>query len=90
MVDELKIDPRRIVPVGKGEAQPAKWLDPLTLQTHVLTEEFIQSKKDDNNLFEYLHQLNRRTEGKIIQLDFDPKTAPQAPKSYQEFQPMPK
>jgi outer membrane protein OmpA-like peptidoglycan-associated protein len=90
LVDELKIDPRRIVPVGKGEAEPAKWLDPRTLQTHVLTEEFIQSKKDDDILFEYLHQLNRRTEGKVLRLDFDPKTAPQAPKSYLEFQPMPK
>ena len=90
LVEELKIDPRRIVPVGKGEVEPAKWIDPSTSQTEVLTEEFIQSKKNDEVLFEYLHQLNRRTEGKVLRLDFDPATAPPAPKSYLEFQPMPK
>ena len=70
--------------------EPAKWIDPSTSQTEVLTEEFIQSKKNDEVLFEYLHQLNRRTEGKVLRLDFDPATAPPAPKSYLEFQPMPK
>ena len=90
LVEELKIDPRRIVPVGKGEVEPAKWIDPSTSQTEVLTEEFIQSKKNDEVLFEYLHQLNRRTEGKVLRLDFDPATAPTAPKSYLEFQSMPK
>jgi hypothetical protein len=37
-----------------------------------------------------LNQLNRRTEGKVLRLDFNPNNAPEAPKSYLEFQAMPK
>ena len=90
LVNELKIDPRRIIPVGKGETEPTSWFDPTTKTTEKLTEEYIQSKKENQLLFEYLNQLNRRTEGKVLRLDFNPKTAPEAPKSYMEFQPMPK
>ena len=55
-----------------------------------LNEEFIQSKKENDVLFEYLHQLNRRTEGKVLRLDFNAKTAAEAPASYMEFQILPK
>jgi hypothetical protein len=56
----------------------------------LLSEEYIQTKKNNEDLFEYLHQLNRRTEGKVLRLDFNPNNAPEAPKSYLEFQAMPK
>ena len=85
------IDPRRIVPVGKGEAMPAKWIDPATGQEIVLTEAYInQFKKTDPAKFEKLHQLNRRTEGRVINMLFDPATAPVAPATYLQFLPIPK
>ncbi len=90
LVTDLHIDPRRIVPVGKGESIPSQWFDPMQKTSVVLTEEFIQQQKDNPMLFEYLHQLNRRTEGRILRLDFDPTTAPSAPKEYLEFQAIPK
>lgn len=90
LVNEFKIDPRRIIPVGKGEAEPARWYDPELQQMVILSEEYIQKKKTNEELFEYLHQLNRRTEGKVLRLDFNPNNAPEAPKSYLEFQAMPK
>ncbi|MFM7596696.1 MAG: OmpA family protein [Flavobacteriales bacterium] len=90
LVQELHIDPRRIIPVGKGESEPAMWFDPTQNKAIKLTEEFIQSKKENEVLFEYLHQLNRRTEGKVLRLDFNPKTAPEAPASFLEFQILPK
>ena len=90
LVNEFKIDPRRIIPVGKGEAEPASWYDPELQQMVLLREEYIQTKKNNEDLFEYLHQLNRRTEGKVLRLDFNPNNAPEAPKSYLEFQAMPK
>jgi outer membrane protein OmpA-like peptidoglycan-associated protein len=90
LVNEFKIDPRRIIPVGKGEAEPASWYDPELQQMVLLSEEYIQTKKNNEGLFEYLNQLNRRTEGKVLRLDFNPNNAPEAPKSYLEFQAMPK
>ena len=90
LVQELNIDPRRIIPVGKGESEPAMWFDPMQNKMIKLNEEFIQSKKENDVLFEYLHQLNRRTEGKVLRLDFNAKTAAEAPASYMEFQILPK
>ena len=85
------IDPRRIVPVGKGEATPATWIDPATGQPVVLTEAYINTfKKTDPAKFEKLHQLNRRTEGRVINMMYDPATAPAAPAIYLQFQPIPK
>lgn len=82
LVEERGIDPRRIVPVGKGEREPAKWDDPATPDVKeeiVLTEAYInQFKKTDKKKFDMLHQLNRRTEGRVISMDFDPKTTPAA------------
>ncbi|MFM7664226.1 MAG: OmpA family protein [Bacteroidota bacterium] len=90
LVTELLIDPRRIVPVGKGESIPAQWYDPAQKSWVALTEEYIQQQKDNFSLYEYLNQLNRRTEGRVLRLDFDPSTAPNAPKEYSEFQTIPK
>ncbi len=44
----------------------------------VLTEKYINQFRNDKVLFERLHQLNRRTEGKVLSMDFDPETAPAA------------
>jgi len=90
LVKEFKVDPRRIVPVGKGESSPASWYDPTQKLWVNLSEEFIQQQKDNATLFEYLHQLNRRTEGRVLRLDFNPSTAPAAPKEYMEYQSIPR
>jgi len=108
LVNEKGIDPRRIVPVGKGENEPRMvWrngdnyevIPPRDSDGNVLegwkevalTETLINSyKKTNKDLFERLHQFNRRTEGRVISMDFDPETAPEAPKSYTEFKKVPK
>jgi flagellar motor protein MotB len=67
LTQEKGIDPKRLVPKGKGETTPAKWKDPKTGKEIVLTEKYInQFKTSDPKLFEYLHQLNRRTEIRIL------------------------
>lgn len=77
LVNEKGIDPARLVPVGKGEREPATWVDPETGETIKLTETFINGfKKSDPVKFEMLHQLNRRTEGRVLSMDFVP--APKA------------
>jgi outer membrane protein OmpA-like peptidoglycan-associated protein/tetratricopeptide (TPR) repeat protein len=76
LVTEKGIDARRLIPVGKGEREPAFWTDPATGEKIQLTEAYInQFKKTDKIKFDKLHQLNRRTEGKILNMDFDPETA---------------
>ncbi len=73
LVKEKGIDPRRLVPVGKGERKPAEWKDPETGELIVLTEAYInQFKTSDKAKFEKLHQLNRRTEGEVLKMDFVP------------------
>jgi peptidoglycan-associated lipoprotein len=108
LVKERGVDPRRIVPVGKGENDPravyrkgeeysvvlprdgegnpeAGWSEVL------LTEALINSyQKKNKALFDKLHQWNRRTEGKVLSLDFKAETAPAAPASYLEFRKVPK
>ena len=103
LVEERGIDPRRIVPVGKGEREPktvykqgemyqvGEPLDMTGYEKVVLTEAYInQFKKTDKRKFEMLHQLNRRTEGKILTMDFDPATSPAANPDYKVFKPVPK
>ena len=89
LVQEEKIDPRRVIPVGLGESEPATWFDPVKKERIPLTEDYIQQFKDDAITFEKLNQLNRRTEGKILRLDFNPQTAPKAPREFMEFQVLP-
>ena len=98
LVEEKGIDPRRIVPVGKGENEPrtiykkdGKYMetepaDMAGVETIRLTEAYINGfKAKDKKTFELLHQYNRRTEGRVISLDFDPATAPPANPDYMKF-----
>ncbi len=83
LVEQKGIDPRRLIPVGKGETEPARIMDPATNGFIELSEAYInQFKTIDKTKFENLHQINRRTEGKIIGIAFDPNTAAPAPKEY--------
>lgn len=98
LVEQKGIDARRIVPVGKGEAMPrsvykkgndyfdAMPADPTGVETVVLTEAYInQFKQSDPKLFEKLHQLNRRTEGRVLRMDFDPAKDPAADPKHKQF-----
>ncbi|MGY8926430.1 MAG: OmpA family protein, partial [Flavobacteriales bacterium] len=91
LVEEKGVDPRRIVPVGKGEVEPRTiWksgddyivVQPVNMEgveEIILTESYINKfRRSDNKLFEELHQYNRRTEGRVVTMDFDPETAPAA------------
>lgn len=98
LVEQKGVDPRRIVPVGKGEAesrtiymkggeyfasQPSE-MDGVT--EIKLTEAYInQFTKTNKRLFERLHQYNRRTEGRVITMDFDPATAPAADPKHLQY-----
>ncbi|MBI1837169.1 MAG: OmpA family protein [Flavobacteriia bacterium] len=73
LVEEKGIDPNRLKPVGQGERTPATWKDPVTGEVVTLTEAYInQFKEKDKVKFELLHQLNRRTEGKVLTLEYVP------------------
>lgn len=98
LVEEKGVDPRRIVPAGKGESVPrtvyklgdqylvTQPLDMTGVETIVLTETYInQFQKTNKSLFETLHQLNRRTEGAVLRTDFDPATSPAADTKYLQF-----
>ena len=90
LVEEKKIDPRRIRPFGKGESEPATWEDE-NGQKVVLTEAYINEfKSSDPAKFQKLHQLNRRTTAKITGTDFNPDTAPPANPDFSVFKPLPK
>ena len=55
------------------ERKPAEWKDPATGELVLLTEAFINKfKSSDPAKFERLHQLNRRTEGDVLRMDFIP------------------
>lgn len=97
LVEEKGIDPRRIIPVGKGEgvprtvylkdgvynASPNSGGDPTQL-----VETYINSFKTTNNvLFSALHTMNRRTEGAVFSLEFDPAIAPAADPKYLTYLP---
>lgn len=83
LVEEKGIDPRRIVPVGRGEDIPQ------TIEVDgkkvVLTEAYINQFKKDKREFERLHQLNRRTDARVLSMEFDPQTAPPANPNYLIF-----
>lgn len=92
LVNEKGIDPRRIKPIGRGEAEPAKWMDEKDIE-QVLNETFInQFKASDKAKFERLHQINRRTTVKIvfqpgtdIPVEFDAASAPPADPKYKVY-----
>jgi peptidoglycan-associated lipoprotein len=103
LVEEKGIDAKRIVPVGKGEEQPRTvWLkdgvymvdepaDTAGVKKIVLVEKYINSfMKKEKDKFTMLHQLNRRTEGKVLDMNFDPALAPAVPEDYFKFKDLPK
>ncbi len=74
------IDPDRIIAVGRGEREPRKltrdfyvpeWRSTIKAGSH-LTEAFINGLRT-NNEKEAAHQLNRRTEFRIVRNDYVPK-----------------
>jgi len=98
LVEQKGVDPRRIVPVGKGELEARKvWkkadqyltaqpLDMTDVEEIVLTEVYINNfKTSDNILFKKLHQYNRRAEGKVLSMEFDAATAVAADPKHMEY-----
>jgi len=83
LVEEKGIDPRRIVPVGRGEDIPQTIV--VDGKNVVLTEAYINQFKKDKKEFERLHQLNRRTDARVLSMEFDPQTAPPANPNYLIF-----
>jgi peptidoglycan-associated lipoprotein len=102
LVEERGVDPRRIIPVGKGEKEPrvvyrrgdtymeAAPDDMTGVERVTLTEAYMGQFKKDKRKFEMLQQLNRRTEGRVVTLDFDPATAPPANPNNLVFKPLPR
>jgi peptidoglycan-associated lipoprotein len=70
----------RMVPFGYGEKTPRTLLKDITRDGYTftkgtkLTEDYINSFKSDSKKFEAAHQLNRRTEFKILRSDYVPKS----------------
>lgn len=96
LVEEKGIDPRRIIPVGKGETTAASLLDENGMvvvdengNDTKLTDAYINKFKGTPE-FERLHGLNRRTDAEVVSMEFDPETAPAAPKEYSTFRALPK
>ena len=88
LVEEKGIDARRIQPIGKGEADPARWINESGNEV-LLQESFINKfRRSDNVMFEKLHQINRRTTARITSTDFDPATAAPANAEWMEFKPL--
>ena len=83
LVEKKGVDPRRMIPVGKGEIEPSKIWNETSNTFITLTEAYIdQFKISNKEYYEYLNQLNRRMEGKVISFKFDADNTPTAPKSY--------
>ena len=94
LVKEKGVNPDRIVAVGKGEDAPRtiykvgdkfqvkKPQSGSEYEEILLTEKFInQFQLSDKDVFEQLHQLNRRTEAEVVRMDWTkpvdvPETAP--------------
>lgn len=71
LVKEKGVDPSRLKAAGKGELEPAESKDAATGNKIKLTEAYInQFKTTDKTKFEMLHQINRRTEGRVLSMDF--------------------
>lgn len=98
LVEEKGLDPRRIVPIGKGEGSSRTvWrkgdvyftsapIDMTSVEKVVLTEAYINKfMKSNPELFEFLHQLNRRTEGRVLSMDFDTEKTPSNNPKFLEF-----
>lgn len=74
LVEEKGVNPNRLIAVGKGEMEPATWVDPETGEKITLSESFINGfKTKDKDKYEYFHSLNRRTEGRVVSMDYEEK-----------------
>ncbi|PHR32191.1 MAG: hypothetical protein COA38_06900 [Fluviicola sp.] len=92
LVEERGIDPRRIIPVGKGEEDPRMVYlqngeyhasDRAGGEPTRLIESYINGfRRSNKDLFSALHTMNRRTDGAVFSLEFDPETAPAADPKY--------
>ena len=72
LVTKQNIEAQRIIPVGKGEDFPRFIYNPETKTRVQLTEKYIlDSFHENKEKQEILHQLNRRTEAKIIDDNFE-------------------
>ncbi len=71
LVETKGIDPRRIIPIGMGESQPRYFFDQNQKIKFELNDTYINSFQGDISKFEYLHQLNRRTEGIVERINFN-------------------
>ena len=89
LVEKRGVDPRRIIPVGKGKSEPLKIFDEMSNQMILLNESYINQFESDVQKFEDLHQLNRRTEVRILDRNFNPVKSPKAPANYLIFEKMP-
>jgi outer membrane protein OmpA-like peptidoglycan-associated protein len=82
LVNEKGVNPERLKAEGKGENQP-RMVYKIGEQHFVnkpasgefeateLTEKYInQFKRSNKELFEQLHQYNRRTEGEVVRMDY--------------------
>ncbi|MDG1333158.1 MAG: OmpA family protein [Crocinitomicaceae bacterium] len=97
LVETKGIDPRRLVPVGKGEESPREvFLKDGVYhasrnsggESTMLVESYINGfRRSNKELFSALHTMNRRTEGAVLSLGFDPATAPPADPKYMEYLP---
>lgn len=86
LVGERGVNPDRLVATGRGEDEPRTIYkigdeytafkpkrDDVVYEEVILTEEHInQYKKSDPEMFERLHQYNRRTEAEVIRMDWSP------------------
>ena len=84
LVGEKGVNPERLEAEGKGEYQPRiVYLKDSTyyvskpggeFKAIELKESYInQFKRSDKDLFEELHQYNRRTEGQVVRMDYNSK-----------------
>lgn len=83
LVGDKEVNPERLVAEGRGENQPRtvylveddyvlnKPSEGTVFEEIELTEKYInQFKSSDKELFERLHQYNRRTEAEVIRMDW--------------------
>jgi hypothetical protein len=69
---DFGIDPRRIIPEGRGEREPRKWIGENGTE-YYLSEEFITSfKKSDKQKYKKLNALNNCVFVQVVRQDFDP------------------
>lgn len=84
LVNTKGVNPDRLIPEGKGEDEPRVVYKKDSIyhpdppggeyEEIELTEKYInQFKSSDEELFEQLHQYNRRTEGEVVRMDYNSK-----------------